>query len=75
MKIKAEQYVIYANNCLLTKDFITKHHSIIKIIGMTTIAEETGLSRPSLFKALLNGAKPQFDSIMKVLKAKVGKYK
>ncbi|GAA4778286.1 putative addiction module antidote protein [Olivibacter ginsenosidimutans] len=42
---------------------------IAKAIGMTKIAEETGLSRPSLYKALSNGSKPQFGTIMKVLKA------
>jgi len=36
---------------------------------MTKISEETGLSRPSLYKALSDGAKPQFATIMKVLKA------
>ena len=43
--------------------------NIAKAIGMTKIAEETGLSRPSLYKALSDGAKPQFGTIMKVLKA------
>ena len=42
---------------------------IAKAIGMTKIAEETGMSRPSLYKALSDGAKPQFSTIMKVLKA------
>jgi len=42
---------------------------IAKAIGMTKIAEETGLSRPSLYKALSDGAKPQFGTILKVLKA------
>lgn len=42
---------------------------VAKAIGMTKIAEETGLSRPSLYKALSEGAKPQFSTIMKVLKA------
>jgi len=42
---------------------------IAKAIGMTKIAEETGLSRPSLYKALSDGSKPQFGTIMKVLKA------
>ena len=42
---------------------------IAKAIGMTKIAKETGLSRPSLYKALSEGAKPQFTTIMKVLKA------
>jgi adenine-specific DNA-methyltransferase len=32
MQTQAEQYVIYADNCLLTKDFITKHHIIFKKI-------------------------------------------
>ena len=36
---------------------------------MTKIAEETGMSRPSLYKALSEGAKPQFATILKVLKA------
>ena len=42
---------------------------IAKSIGMTKIAQETGLSRPSLYKALSEGSKPQFDTIMKVLRA------
>lgn len=32
MKTKAEQYVIYADNCLLTNDYMTKHHIIFKKI-------------------------------------------
>lgn len=32
MKTKAEQYIIYADNCLLTKDFMTKHNIIFKKI-------------------------------------------
>jgi adenine-specific DNA-methyltransferase len=32
MKTKAEQYVIYADNCLLTKEFMAKHHIIFKKI-------------------------------------------
>jgi len=32
MKTKAEQYVIYADNCVLTKAFMTKHHIIFKKI-------------------------------------------
>jgi len=42
---------------------------------MTKIAEDTGLSRPSLYKALSEGAKPQFSTIMKVLKAVGGQIK
>lgn len=50
-------------------DIITAIGHIAKAIGMTKIAEETGLSRSSLYKALSDGAKPQFETIMKVLKA------
>jgi adenine-specific DNA-methyltransferase len=32
IKTKAEQYVIYADNCLLTKAFMVKHHIIFKKI-------------------------------------------
>lgn len=50
-------------------DVIKAIGHIAKAIGMTKIAEETGMSRPSLYKALSDGAKPQFATIMKVLKA------
>jgi len=50
-------------------DVIAAIGHIAKSIGMTRIADETGLSRPSLYKALSDGAKPQFETIMKVLKA------
>ncbi|MET3731657.1 putative addiction module antidote protein [Moheibacter stercoris] len=36
---------------------------------MTKIAEETGMSRPSLYKTFAEGSKPQFSTILKVLKA------
>jgi probable addiction module antidote protein len=36
---------------------------------MTKIAEETGMSRSSLYKSLSDGAKPHFETIMKELKA------
>ncbi len=49
--------------------------NVAKAIGMTKIAEKTGLSRPSLYKALSDGAKPQFSTIMKVLKAIGGQVK
>ncbi len=50
-------------------DIINAIGHVAKSIGMTRIAEETGLSRPSLYKALSDGSKPQFETIMKVLKA------
>jgi len=50
-------------------DLITAIGNVAKAIGMTKIAEKSGLSRPSLYKALSDGAKPQFSTIIKVLKA------
>ncbi len=49
-------------------DIITAIGHIAKAIGMSQISKETGLSRPSLYKALSDGAKPQFGTIMKILK-------
>ena len=37
--------------------------------GMAKIANTTGLGRESLYKALVPGAKPRFETIMAVLKA------
>lgn len=56
-------------------DVITAIGHIAKAIGMTKIADETGMSRPSLYKALSEGAKPQFETIMKVLRAIGGQIK
>ena len=37
--------------------------------GMAQVAKESGLGRESLYKALAPGAKPRFDTIMKVARA------
>jgi probable addiction module antidote protein len=50
-------------------DIVSTLGHIAKARGMSKIAEETGLSRPSLYKALAEGSKPQFDTILKVLRA------
>ncbi len=42
---------------------------IAKAKGMTQVSHDTGLSRTSLYKALKEDAKPQFDTILKVLKS------
>lgn len=67
-----EMITAYLNTVLeegTNADVINAIGHIAKAIGMTKISEETGLSRPSLYKALSDGAKPQFATIMKVLKA------
>jgi probable addiction module antidote protein len=42
---------------------------VAKARGMSQIANETGLSRESLYKALSGDARPQFDTVLRVLKA------
>lgn len=67
-----EMIAEYLNSVLeegTNDDMIVALGHIAKAIGMSKIAEETGMSRPSLYKALSDGAKPQFTTIMKVLKA------
>ena len=37
--------------------------------GMAQVANDAGLGRESLYKALAPGAKPRYDTIMKVMRA------
>jgi probable addiction module antidote protein len=37
--------------------------------GMAQVAKDSGLGRESLYKALTPGAKPRFDTIIKVARA------
>jgi probable addiction module antidote protein len=37
--------------------------------GMAQVAKEAGLGRESLYKALTPGAKPRFDTVLKVARA------
>ena len=41
---------------------------IAKAKGMSQLAKETGLGRESLYKALSPGAKPRYDTILKVMR-------
>lgn len=42
---------------------------VAKARGMSQIAQATGLGRESLYKSFRTGAKPQFDTVLKVLRA------
>ena len=42
---------------------------IARARGMAQIAKDTGLGRESLYKALAPGAKPRFDTVLKVARA------
>ena len=47
--------------------FLAAVSDVAKARGMATIAKESGLGRESLYKALAPGAKPRYDTILKVL--------
>lgn len=42
---------------------------IARARGMAQVAKEAGLGRESLYKTLAPGAKPRFDTVMKVARA------
>ena len=42
---------------------------IARAKGMAQLAKEAGFGRESLYKALTPGAKPRFDTVLKVIRA------
>lgn len=62
----------YLNQVLADGDsdeLISALGHIAKARGMAQVAKESGLGRESLYKALAPGAKPRFDTVMKVMHA------
>ena len=49
-------------------DLVVAIGHVAKAIGMSKIAEQTGMSRTSLYKAFAEGSNPQFQTVLKVLK-------
>jgi probable addiction module antidote protein len=47
--------------------FLAAVGHVAKARGMSAIAERAGLGRESLYKALAPGAKPRYDTVLKVL--------
>ncbi|MDH4048494.1 MAG: putative addiction module antidote protein [Gammaproteobacteria bacterium] len=47
--------------------FLAAVGNVAKARGMSAIAEYTGLGRESLYKAMAPGAKPRYDTVLKVL--------
>jgi probable addiction module antidote protein len=47
--------------------FLAAIADVAKARGVSAIAQSTGLGRESLYKALAPGAKPRYDTILKVL--------
>ena len=49
--------------------FLTAIGQVAKARGMSAIAESAGMGRESLYKALSPGAKPRYDTVLKVLQS------
>jgi probable addiction module antidote protein len=49
--------------------FLTAVRDVARARGMAQLAEDTGLGRESLYKALTPGAKPRYDTMLKLLNA------
>ena len=52
-----------------TEELLRAIGHVARAKGMANIAKVTGLGRESLYKALVPGAKPRFETIMAVLRA------
>jgi probable addiction module antidote protein len=49
--------------------FLAAVGHVAKARGMGAIAESSGLGRESLYKALTPGAKPRYDTVLRVLQS------
>ena len=47
--------------------FLAAIADVAKVRGMSQLAKNAGLGRESLYKALAPGAKPRYDTVLKVL--------
>lgn len=49
--------------------FLSALADVVKARGMTKMAKDAGLGRESLYKALAPGAKPRYDTVLKLARA------
>ncbi len=52
-----------------TEEFLSALSDVARARGMAQLAQQTGLSRESLYKTLAPGAKPRFDTIRRITAA------
>jgi probable addiction module antidote protein len=67
-----ETIAVYLSEALETGDSDYIYHALDTIArakGMTKVAKETGLARESLYKAFSGNAKPEFDTVRKVIES------
>ena len=49
--------------------FLSAVRDVARVRGMAQLAKDAGLGRESLYKALTPGAKPRYDTMLKLLHA------
>ncbi|MGP5465220.1 addiction module antidote protein [Pseudomonas helleri] len=49
--------------------FLQALQEVAKARGMSKLARDAGMNRESLYKALAPGAKPRYDTVLKVMNA------
>jgi probable addiction module antidote protein len=49
--------------------FLRALQEVAKARGMSQLARDAGINRESLYKALAPGAKPRYDTVLKVMNA------
>ena len=49
--------------------FLRAVRDVARACGMSQLAKDAGLGRESLYKALTPGAKPRYDTVLKLLNA------
>lgn len=66
-----EAIAAYVSDAIQDDDpdrLLTALATVARTRGMSGLAEATGLGRESLYKTLRPGAKPRFDTIMRIMK-------
>ena len=67
-----EAIAAYVSDAMQDDDpnrLLTALATVARARGMSRLAETTGLGRESLYKALRPGAKPRFDTVIRIMKA------
>ena len=71
--LESDEVVAEYLNAALEDDnpdvFLQAIADVAKARGIAQLAKDTGLGRESLYKALAPGAKPRYDTVLKLMRA------
>ena len=71
--LDSEEVIAEYLNAALSDDnpdvFLAAVRDVAKARGMAQLANDAGLGRESLYKALSPGAKPRYDTVLKIIHA------